>query len=228
MSKALWLGGIGVVLVGLLAAVQINRTAVQENTFVKEEAGASATAVRLLAAAGTDAKPHVLLVNVGGALSGGVFTQAQAAVQAQVRLNTRMADLERLDAADLVARWEAYQQAIGTNACITVFVVNDPQGPAFLSRPGVWALINVRALRYGEPTEEVYQQRAVKMMLKGVAHAAGVGATHDARCVMYYKSFSMAGIDDTSATFSPFAYFVLRDTLMAIGGSGLEYELEGE
>ncbi len=226
MSKALWLGGMGVVLVGLLVAVQINMTAMQENTFVKEETGASAAAVRLVAVAGADAKPHVLLVNVGGALPGGVFTQA--AVQAQVRLNTRMANLERLDAADLVARWEAYQQAIGTNACITVFVVNDPQGPAFLSQPGVWALVNVRALRYGEPTEEVYQQRAVKMMLKGVAHAAGVGATHDARCVMYYKSFSMAGIDDTSATFSPFAYFVLRDTLMAIGGSGLEYEPEGE
>ncbi len=228
MNKALGLGVIGAVLVGLLAAVQINTTAAQENTFVREEAGAPAAAVRLVAADGDDAKPHVLLVNVGGALPEGVLKEARAAAQQQLRFNMRLGALERLDLAALVSRWDAFQQAFGTNACVTVFVTGDPQAPAFLSRPGVWSLVNVRALRHGEPTEAVYQQRATMMVLKGLAHVAGVGATHDARCVMYYKSFSMAGIDDTSASYSPFAYFALSETLRAIGGIGMAYEPEDE
>ncbi len=228
MAKAIGFGILGVVLLGLLVAMHQSTFGREGDTFAPGAAVAAVPDVRLVTVSGEVSKPHVLFVDVGEAVPVQILTQAMQTVRAQVHVNMRLAALDKLDAAHLVSSWDVYQRAGGEQACVTVFVVNDPQGVSFLSRPGFWALVNTRSLRYQEPSEEVYRTRVAKLLMKGLAHAVGVGATHDEWCVLYYKSFALDGFDATSATYSPFAYFVLSETLIKIGGAKLAYESDNE
>jgi predicted Zn-dependent protease len=74
-------------------------------------------------------------------------------------------------------------------------------------------------MRFDKPSEDVFKKRLIKIAMKGLALAGGVAGNGDAQCVMYWKSFSVIGIDKTSATFSPMCFFVLQDTLDEIGTS---------
>ena len=104
---------------------------------------------------------------------------------------------------------------------MVVYLVNDAQANGFVNVPGMCAWVNARSLKQDSPSEELYQKRVTKLLMKGLAHASGVGANIDPRCVMYWKSFSLEGIDATSASFGPHAFFVLQETLQLLGGDGL-------
>lgn len=63
------------------------------------------------------------------------------------------------------------------------------------------------------------------MLLKGLALACGLGASSDQYCVMYYKSFTLDGMDCTSATYGPNVYMPLLETLTALGGNEINIPL---
>jgi len=96
-------------------------------------------------------------------------------------------------------------------------VVNDSALPKLMSIPGQYALINICALRNDSPTADVFSGRLLRILMKGVAYAAGVGVNQDPICVMHWNSFTLKTIDATSATYGPQAYFVLCDILKAAG-----------
>jgi hypothetical protein len=165
-------------------------------------------------------QPHVCFVNVGRALDGELLWQvAEQRVPGvmPVMIRTAAADrfgaMERLDLRQPDSRF-------GPEAKLIIYVVNDPALPFLLAVPGHWSLVNVRGLDKGlEGDAEKYSLRLHKVMLKGLAYAAGVGANGDVgRCVMAQGSFdTLAGIDGTSNTYSPFAAFPLMDILSAKG-----------
>lgn len=164
---------------------------------------------------------HVVFVNVGAAVPREVFEAAArgACQQLNVRVKTRAAAAPR--AAELTGLPEKMAAQLQPDAVLSVFVLNDERACGFLSAPGSWAMVNVRSLKQDNPAPDVYARRVTKLLMKGLAHAAGVGATMEPRCVMFVGSFSLAGIDATSASYGPNAFFPLSETLRRLGGEDL-------
>jgi predicted Zn-dependent protease len=120
---------------------------------------------------------------------------------------------------DLVTSRRNQIEVFGEPVKLVVYIVNNDTLPGLLSIPGQCSLINIRRMRFDRPSEDVFRKRLIKIAMKGLALAGGVAGNGDAQCVMYWKSFSVIGIDKTSATFSPMCFFVLQDTLDEIGTS---------
>ena len=160
----------------------------------------------------------VVFVNVSGAIPGAILDKSVDEIQTTLRVNSSIINMQSIDPRDLVLDWARVSKKYGFDACLVIFVINDLSGMGFLNKPGMWSVISVRQLRTDNPSEELYGKRVYRMLMKGLGLAAGVGGNPDPHCVMYYKSFSLQGIDYTSATFGPFALSPIQDTLRMIGG----------
>jgi hypothetical protein len=165
--------------------------------------------------------PHVVFVNVGEAVPTAVFEQAARTVREHIRVNIRYQRLAVIDPRELVGGRGVVERLLGADVCVAVFIVSDPGAVSYLAQPGTWSLVNVHSLRKDGPSDELYRERVSKILLKGLGHAAGVGSNPDPRCVMYHKSFQMAGLDATSTSYGPYAYFPLHDTLRMISGDAV-------
>jgi hypothetical protein len=164
-------------------------------------------------------KPHVLFVNVGRALDEALFREAVAAVSLVEPINLGVTEMKNLDGLNPLAR-DDWNKRFSKQAKLVVYVANKPDLVSYLNAPGRWALINLNGLDKGLPKEdpERYRRRLRQMMLKGLAQACGVGANFERHCVMYQESFVVDGIDQTSVSYSPFAWGPLQDRLLAAGG----------
>jgi len=165
-------------------------------------------------------RSHVLFVNFDKALDEALFREAVAAVSLVLPVNLAVAEAKGFDGVNLFDKGGTDTRFSG-QAKLVVYVANKPDVLSFLSAPGRWALINVSGLGRDNPDPERYRRRLRQMMLKGLAHACGIGATGDHRCVMYHKSFTLEGLDKTSVSYSPFAGGTLQDSLLEIGGMAI-------
>ena len=219
------LGGLlaGVVLAASVSALHQVRTVREVRGLLgqvrtEERSGVSAETVSAMGAA---PPPCVMFANIDGALPVNVFDEVVGALRRDLRFRICQSSLPSIDVREFAADRDTVKRMFGGRACLAVFLVDDPVGASYLSQPGSWARIHVGALRKDAPTDERYRQRVVKMLLKGLGLASGVGGNPDPRCVMYHKSFTLAGIDATSASYGPYAMFPIQDTLKMIAGDGI-------
>ena len=200
-------------ILALLVAITLLNGCKKDN---EENAGVVLPSLHLL-----ETKPNICFVNVGEAVPEAEFALAVSnacASQVQVRWQT-VAMPEFKELMDLVTSRRNQIEVFGEPVKLVVYIVNNDILPGLLSIPGQCALINIRRMRFDRPSEDVFRKRLIKIAMKGLALAGGVAGNGDAQCVMYWKSFSVIGIDKTSATFSPMCFFVLQDTLDEIGTS---------
>lgn len=162
---------------------------------------------------------HVLVVNAGGALAPDVFAEAVALAASKVQVNIWTNAAPAGAWVRLAREPGAMERMFGARAKACVFVERDAAGPSFLQAPGAWAVVNVRGMDRDGPERARYVERAAKMVLKGLAHAGGAGATLDPNCALYFGSFTLAGMDRTRVQISPQAYFPMIETLKALGGA---------
>ena len=167
-----------------------------------------------------DGVPHVLFVNIGTGIEDKKFEAAVQKACEQMRIKWRSERIAKITVKEIVVSIESQSMRWGKSAVLVVYVANDPQLPGLLNLPGQCSLINIRTMRSDKPSERVYDSRLQRLLMKGLAYAAGTGGNHDPRCVMYWKSFSVGEIDKTSSTFGPYAYFALQDILRSLGGVG--------
>jgi hypothetical protein len=153
----------------------------------------------------TAGRPHVLFVNVGGALEAGAFETAAANARLQCSVNVAVAAEKEPFAARAVAGPAWLAERFGRDAALVVAVVDDERAPGFVAVPGWFAQVNLRGLGRGAPDARLLDKRRRQMLLKGLAMATGAGATLDRVCVMHWDSFSVPGMDYSSATFGPYA-----------------------
>jgi hypothetical protein len=194
----------------------------------RDGAAAGPAAVEAEGGAKND-RSQVVLVNVGGAVPDEVFERAVAELRRASSFNYRIRDLQAVDPGLLSreGRTEISRLA-GPDVCVAVFVTGDADGAGLLSQPGCWSLINARLMRHDQPDEARYEKRVLKLLMKGVGYAAGIGANPDPRCVMYHKSFSLDGIDATSASYGPYAMVPLMDTLRDLSDGAVFKDSSGE
>lgn len=164
--------------------------------------------------------PHICFVNIANAVEEKAFRQAVATVSTVLPLNVAVAKADAVPGGSLLEA-EKPDLRFGKEAKLLVYVVSTPKLVKYASVPQQWALVNVYGLESGLASNQAnrVETRLTKMMLKGVGFAAGIGANMDAtRCVMGAGSFrSWEGVDQTSASFSPFAGIPMMDVLTALG-----------
>ena len=90
---------------------------------------------------------HVLVVNVGGALTPEVFAKAVALAASKVQVNIWTGAVPASVTGELARRPEAMAGFFGERAKVCVFMERDTFGPSFLQAPGAWAALNVRGIK---------------------------------------------------------------------------------
>lgn len=165
------------------------------------------------------ATKHVLFVNVEEALNAAAFADGVGKVRSLMPLNVWTNSISKSMIKELVANPECLTKRFGENAVVVVFIERNQDGPSFMQVPGTWSLVNLRGLDKDKPTAAVLRERTRKMFLKGLAHATGIGSNIDEHCAMWYGSFTLEGIDKTTTSLGPYAFFPMQETLKAIGGS---------
>ncbi len=176
--------------------------------------GASARPFRPEAAA----KPHVLFVNVGGALPDADFADVAEYAASRVQINIWTNSIPASMVRELIDDPSALAARFGTNCCTAVFIEKNAKGYSFLNAQGSWSMVNLRGIDRGNPSAEVLRDRRAKMFLKGLAYACGSGSSLEPKCSLYYGSFTLEGMDKTGVQISPMSYFPMLETLRAIGG----------
>lgn len=169
--------------------------------------------------------PHVSFVDVGSKIDDKLFREAVAAVSKFLRVYMTVEKADQLDPSTVLKRTDLGAR-FGANAKLVVYVLNDPETVSFLNAPGRWSLINLSGLDRDKPDPERYRRRLRQMMMKGLAHACGVGVVEEPRCVMYSGSFTLEGMDKTSASYSPFAAYPIQNLLHTLGGEAIFIPIE--
>ena len=175
--------------------------------------------IRPIAAAARESN-HVAIVNVDHAIPDDVWPLVVTYAASRVQLNIWTNALERSIVRELVEDpKEAWRKAFGEKACVGVFVERNARGASFLQAPGSWSMVNVRGLDKDSPDRRTLVDRYAKMVLKGLAFAAGGGASLDSACSLYYGSFTLRGMDRTGVQIAPTSYFPMIEILRAVGGN---------
>jgi hypothetical protein len=149
-------------------------------------------------------KACVLFVNVAGALQMSQLCDAACAVWSDSHVNVGVVSVDSLGTLSPFQKGEYRDARLSEKGKVIVYVINDKEKASFISSPGKWAVVNVygfdRQLPKGD--SERYARRLRQLMLKGFGMSLGLGYTDDARCVMYYKTFTPETIDQTTLGFT--------------------------
>jgi hypothetical protein len=156
-----------------------------------------------------DAKnqPHLLFVNVKQALPPETFKKAAAYIAMKYNWRIAVQDGTSSHAEEIAKDSASFRTAFGSNAVLVVEVVLDKKASSYLNVPGWYSQVNVQGLDKGDPDAIFQYKRVCQMLMKGLAQACGIGATLDDMCVMSYRSFTVEGMDEVSATYGPNAFF---------------------
>ena len=163
-------------------------------------------------------QPHILFVNVAKALPDEEFRKAAAYVRMKYGMRVAVRDEAQGFANDVVAKAGSVTNRFGAGAVLTVALVRKAGEPSYVAVPGWFAQVNVEGVDKDNPNELFRYKRACQLALRGLAYACGIGINPDDMCVMSYRGFTLEGMDAVSATFGPYAYFPLRETLRKMAG----------
>ena len=169
--------------------------------------------------AGAASRNHVLVVNVGGAVSPEDWPLVVNYAASRIPISIWTNSLPASPVQDLLAGRTSLKDATGDGrAVVAVFVERMPSGASVLSVPCSFSRVDVAWLESGSPSRGLLRDRQAKMILKGIAGACGAGATIEPMCSLFYASRTLAGMDRTNITISPMAYFPMVEVLRALGG----------
>ena len=77
-------------------------------------------------------------------------------------------------------------------------------------------------------SRQVYRDRIAKCVMKGLAAAAGGGATLEPFCSLFYGAQTVEGMDKTNIAISPMCYFPMLEILRVAGGEDMISPAEEE
>ena len=167
-------------------------------------------------------RPHVLLVNVGKAVPEDAWSLSSTYAVSRLQLNVWTNSLEKLSQEQLLKDPSLTEKLfINENSKVGVYLINDKTSVPVLAAPGHWAVVNVAVASEGAPDKQTYRDRVAKLILKGIAAAAGGGATVEPKCSMFYGSNTIKGLDAANIMITPMCYFPMLEILRSAGGSDM-------
>ena len=174
--------------------------------------------VRLISAAAADCN-HVLIVNVGGAVPEDMWPTVVTYALSRLQINAWTNSAAGPVSAEIFADPVSFRKAFGEKARVAVFMERSPVGAPVTCAPGFWSRVNLAGIDADRPDAQTLRDRCAKMLLKGVAYAAGGGASVDPTCSLCYSSLSLRGLDACGISISPSTYFPMLEILRQAGGA---------
>lgn len=165
--------------------------------------------------------PHILFLNVGDALTNEALADAAAHVRTKYLFNIVTNSIPDTLTREVATDPTILKKRFGEKTALVVAFEKKEMKSSFLVIPGYYSALNITGISRDTPSPDLLTKRIRQMALKGLAQACGVGANADEHCVMFYQSFTLKGMDATSATYGPFAYLPVRELLRAIGGNDI-------
>lgn len=169
--------------------------------------------------AGAAQRNHIVLVNVGGAVPDDLWRLATTYAASRLQLNV-WTNAIAASAMDLLVKEPgAVGKVLGNeHAKVGVFFERREGGCEVLVAPGSWCVLNVAALETDRPDAQTLRDRMAKLVLRGMARAAGGGTTLEPFCSMFYGAQTLKGMDRTNIMLAPICYFPMLEILRRIGG----------
>lgn len=164
-------------------------------------------------------KNHILVCNVANAIPAESWGLVSTYASSRLQLNVWTNSTDKIDVPALVGDPTKCQKDFGEKSKVCVFLVDDPKLPQFVTIPRHFCAANVNHLKKNNPDQQTLHDRFAKTILKGMAYAAGSGATLENGCSLYYGSSTLEGLDKTGIMITPMAYFPMLETLRSIGDS---------
>ena len=164
---------------------------------------------------------HIVLVNVAGAIPDEDWTLATTYAVSLLQINVWTNSISS-SVADRLSGEPSSTAAVLKNAKskIGVYFENKPDQAAMVTAaPGFWCVVNIAALKKDSPSLQTYRDRVAKCVMKGLAAAAGGGATLEPFCSLFYGAQTLEGMDKTNIAISPMCYFPMLEILRGVGGS---------
>lgn len=174
--------------------------------------------IRLIQPAAAN-KNHILVCNVGNAIPADSWALVSTYAISRLQLNVWTNSTDKIDVPSLIVDPAQCQRDFGEKSKVCVFLIDDQKLPSFATVPGRLCVANVNSLKKDTPDVQTMRDRFAKTILKGMAYAAGSGATLENGCSLFYGSSSLAGMDKTGIMVTPMAYFPMLESLRAIGDS---------
>lgn len=173
--------------------------------------------------------PHIVLVNVDGAIPDEVWSLATTYAVSRLQLNVWTNSLKASVLDKLVADPRYTPTAVGNpNSLVGVYFERRKSGCPLLASPAGFSVVNVEPYFADVKDPQLLRDRCAKLVMKGIATACGGGNTLEPFCAMFYGAQDPAGMDKASIAIAPMCYFPMLEILRAVGGAEMISACLGE
>ncbi len=174
-------------------------------------------------------RPHVLLVNVDGAIPADIWSLATTYAVSRLQINVWTNSIGKSVLSRLIDSPACTREIVGNpNSLIGVYFERRDSGCKLLSEPGCWSVVNVGPYLAGATDPQQVRDRYAKLVLKGIAKACGGGNTLESFWSLFYGAQTPEGMDRTNIAIAPMCYFPMLETLRSIGGMDMSSACNGE
>lgn len=164
---------------------------------------------------------HIALVNVAGAVPAADWSRIATFACSRLQINIWTNSVSASPLPAVQKDPGALGRLFGEKAKVGVFIVDSDEAYPVVAAPGSWARVNIRFLKEDKPDAVTYADRVAKMILKGIAAAAGAGASLDISSANHADTFDVVGLDKRNITLTPDVYFPMLEVLRRAGGDEL-------
>lgn len=164
---------------------------------------------------------HIALVNVAGAVPAADWSRIATFACSRLQINIWTNSVSASPLPAVQKDPGALGRLFGEKAKLGVFIVDSDEAYPVVAAPGSWARVNIRFLKEDKPDAVTYADRVAKMILKGIAAAAGAGASLDISSANHADTFDVVGLDKRNITLTPDVYFPMLEVLRRAGGDEL-------
>ena len=164
---------------------------------------------------------HIVLVNVGGAISEADWPLGVNFAASRIQVNIWTNSTEKTLFPALVSDRTEFVKKFGEKAKLAVFLESSDCPDAYQTAQGARCRVNVKNLLADKPDRQTLLDRYAKVILKGIAYAGGCGAGYDNMSVTGYKTITLEGLDAAGICITPEAYFPMLESMRIIGGDAM-------
>lgn len=164
---------------------------------------------------------HIVLVNVANAVPAADWPRISIFACSRLQINIWPTTAASSPLPEILKDPRALGRQFGDKAKVGVFLTDTDEAFPVVAAPGTWARVNLRFLKEDKPDAVTYADRVAKMILKGIAAAAGAGASLDISSANHAETFDVAGLDKRNITLTPDVYFPMLEVLRRVGGDEL-------
>jgi len=174
---------------------------------------------RVMTRPGFPNNPHVLLVNIGNAVSDKTLFDLLCAVRRETQARVWTNNAPTALVSKVMADPAILPRTFTTNAVLTVMIERSPEGNPITIAPRSWARLNLYGIDAAKPEATVRDTLYTRAVLRAVAFGMGAGLSSQPHCLMSGAVQSWPDMLKTGPNFSPEASMAIMQFIRQYNAS---------